>query len=130
MNYRTGRTSRVRLELVRQHGHPRGDPLRAYELVLPLNPDGHIDATSWGDNPSACSIYRIRPGCADAQGILARAPSGRWYFDYRTGGDSTNHQGIRPGDDRFRVGAMIGVNEEDGERRTFRVASVTPVATG
>jgi hypothetical protein len=95
--------------------------------VLPLDPDGHIDATSWSDDPAACSVCHFHGGYPESYGRLARSPHGRWYFDYGTGHDAENHQGIRRGDERFRAGAFVAVNEDDGRMRTFRVISIEPV---
>ena len=128
MHQRTGRTCRLRLELARQVGRPEGDPNTAYELTVPLNPDGHIDATSWQDNPAACRVRRIRPNQPDAAGVLARSPQGRWYFDYHRGHDRDDHQGIRLGDDRFVPEALVCVNEDDGRTHAFRVVSVENLA--
>lgn len=125
MSNRTGKRCELRLELVRQLGHPSGDPGTCYELVLPLNPDSHIDATSWLDNPSSCVVRRRRPGQPDRVGRLARNQHGRWYFDYANDGGAEGDQGIRLGDDRFALGALVGINEDDGKTRTFRVVSVT-----
>ena len=125
MKYRTGSACHVRLDLVRQVGHPGRQETRAYELVVPLNVDGHIDATSWLDDPTACSVHRIDRG-VDEWGVLARTPSGRWYFDFHTGHDADDHCGIVHGDANFHRGAMLRINERDGTSRTFRVTSIEP----
>lgn len=124
MKKRTGRLCKLRLELAREIGHPDGDRDTAYELTLPLDPDGHIDATSWLDDPAACIVRRIRPGKVDATGVLARSPHGRWNFDFRDGHDADDLQGIRFGDDRFVPQAFVGVNEDDGKTHAFRVVSI------
>ena len=127
MHHRTGSTCKLRLELGRQIGSPEGDPHTAYELTVPLNSDGHIDATSWQDNPAACRVRRIRPNRPDAAGVLARSARGRWYFDYHSGHDGDDHQGIRLGDDRFAPQSLVCINEDDGQTHAFRVVSIDPV---
>jgi len=125
MSKRTGRPCRIRMELVRQVGHPAGDGATGYELVLPLDRDGHIDATSWVDDPGACVVRRFRPGLPAAQGTLARAPRGRWYFDYGAGSSAAGHEGLA--EDRLTAGNFIAIVEDDGNLRTYRITSVTPV---
>jgi len=126
MKYRTGRLCRIRMELVAQIGHPRGERATGYELQVPLNPDGHIDATSWLDEPGACHVRCFRRGSVDKNGILARTPRGRWYFDYGSSRDVEHDQ--RLNEDRFIPGQFIPVYEEDGKLRTYRVTSVEAVA--
>ena len=109
-----------RLVDLRYHG-------QGYELTVPLNSDGHIDATSWMDDPAACTVRRIRPGKVDALGALARSAHGRWYFDYASGHDAQDHQGIRFGDDRFAPQALVGINEDDGKTHAFRIVSVDEI---
>ena len=123
MNNRTGEAYHVRLELARERGYPAGDRERGYDLAVPLNHDEHIDATSWCDDPSDCTVRRFRPGEVDALGTLSRTAHGRWYFDYHSGHDAERHQGIRLGDEHFVPGAFVGINEEDGCTHTFRVVS-------
>jgi hypothetical protein len=127
MKSRTGTTCKLRLELAREIGKPEGDRNTAYELVLPLNPDGHIDATSWLDDPVACTVRHIRPGQVDAIGVLARSAHGRWRFDYHSGHDAQDHQGIRFGDDRFVPQAFVGINEDDGRTHAYRVVSIDEI---
>ncbi|MEO8884330.1 MAG: hypothetical protein ABI377_13105 [Devosia sp.] len=123
MKYRTGQPYRICMELL---SHPEGDSVISYELVLPINPDGQIDATSWADDPAACPVRRACEGHAEQRGTLARNPTGRWYFDYGTGHDAEDYQGIRDGYETFRSGALVTINENDGKSRTFRVTSMTP----
>ena len=126
MKNRTGRPCRVRLERVSQLGQPHHDSATGYELMLPLNADGHVDATSWTDNPRACTVQRFRRNRPRIQGLLARTATGRWYFDYGSGKDADHFQGL--GGDRFRVGQFVGICEDDGKLWTYEVTSVDELA--
>jgi len=132
MSYRTGHRCRIRMELVAQLGHLRGDRATGYELVLPLNPDGQIDATSWLDQPQACRVRQFRQGRVERHGVLARTPRGRWYFDYGSGRNAEEGEGLSG--DHFVRGQFIAVAEDDGKLRTYRISSVDaltePAAAG
>ena len=62
--------SKVRLELARDQGFPEGSSDHGYEVVVPLNADGHIDAGEWRDNKSRCAVRRFWDGEPDERGHL------------------------------------------------------------
>lgn len=113
----------VRLELAREPAHPEGDPRHGYELVLPLDGDGHIDAVAWKADRNATSVRRFRAGEEDQVGKLGRKPGGSWFFDYAAG-DADDEPGFRFNDEAFTPGEYVSIREHDGKFHTFRVVSV------
>lgn len=122
---RTGRFSRVTMQRVAGSRPPQGRAGTSYEIDLPLDPDGQIDATSWLDRPDQCRVKRLRDGEAGEVGRLARDAHGRWYFDYGAQEKGGRHRGLTG--DRFHVGQFIGLVEDDGDLQTYRIVSIEPV---
>ena len=123
MKIRTGRACRVRLELVRQVGHAEGNGSQGYDFVVPLNPDGRIDATSWLDDPLRCWVRRFT-GTSEKRGVLSRRRDGRWYFEY---GDAPARDRAGFNRDRIVAGDLLGIVEADDRLRTYRIVSVEPL---
>lgn len=118
-----GSFRKVHLELAREPGQPDGDSGHGYDLLMPLGPDGRIDAVAWKANRAATRVRRFRRNEPDQIGVLARKPGGSWYFDYAAG-DTDNEPGFRFGDEAFVAGEYVSIREQDGRMHTFRVISV------
>jgi hypothetical protein len=111
----------VRLELAREPGHPVGDNSHGYDLMVPLDAEGRIDASV----KAALPVFRVRrflQGGTDAVGRLVRR-RGEWFIDYREG-DDDDEAGFRFGDERFVVGEYVSIRGDDGQMHTFRVTLV------
>ncbi|MDN2566674.1 hypothetical protein N1F89_10610 [Aquibium sp. A9E412] len=112
----------VRMELAREKGHPMGDRGDGYDLVVPLDAEGRLDAAQWKKHQEACRVRRFRPGAEDLIGRLRRKPGGTWYFDYAEGEDD-DEIGFRLGEERFVPGEYVSVRS-DGAMHTFQVTLV------
>lgn len=110
----------VRLLLAREKGHPLGDVEEGYDLLVPLDSDGRLDAAEWKTHQAACRVRRFQPGEEDRIGRLRRKPGGQWYIDYAAGDDET---GFHLGEERFVTGEYISI-EHDGAMHTYQVARV------
>ncbi len=121
-------TSKIRLELARTREHPEGDPRHGYELVAPLDADGHLDMDAWRQQRASCIVHRFAPGAEDEAGRLVHTRGARWAFSYRPG-DEDDEAVFRLTDHRFRIGDYVSITEHDGVTRPFRVVSVRPVPT-
>jgi hypothetical protein len=119
-------TSKIRLELARTKDRPEGDTRHGYELVAPLDPEGHLDVDAWRHQRAACSVHRFAPGAEDEFGRLVHTRGQRWAFSYRPG-DDDDEAVFRLADHRFRVGDYVSITEHDGVTRPFRVVSVRPL---
>lgn len=114
----------VRLELAREAGHPDGDPLHGYHIVVPLDDEGKIAGATYRDFPESCRVHRFRPGTEDAVGHLRHGPGGAWLIDYGNASPAHEEQGFHFRDERFRVGEYVSIREDDGQLHTFKVSEV------
>lgn len=112
----------IRLLLAREKGHPGGERDEGYDILAPLDPDGHLLASEWKSRQAACRVRRFEAGSADRIGRLRRKPGGQWYFDYAEG-DHDDEIGFRFGDERFVVGEYVSI-KAGGKEHTYQVARV------
>ncbi|WP_173933016.1 hypothetical protein [Chelativorans sp. Marseille-P2723] len=112
----------VRLELAREKGHPQGDRAYGYDLVVPLDVDGNLDAEECVKHQANCRVRRFRPGEKDLVGRLRRKPGGQWYLDYGEGEDD-DELGFRFSDERFVTGEYVSILS-DGVMHTYQVKLV------
>ena len=117
----------VRLLLAREAGHPGGDTGHGYDLVLPLDADGRIDAEVFKAYSDKCRVRRFRPDENDAIGKLVHGPGGHWSFDYDDTRSDDDEHGFKFATERFAQGEYISVREDDGEMHTFVVVQVNGV---
>jgi len=118
---------RIRLELARSKEFPGGSAKHGYELVVPLDADGHIDPTLWRKHRDYCRLRRFW-GDEEAVGRLFHKPGGpehaRWVFDYTGKPEYDDESGYRLGAHAFRQGEYVSITDEAGALHTFRVVSV------
>ncbi|MFM8745704.1 MAG: hypothetical protein ACKOED_03435 [Aestuariivirga sp.] len=120
--------SKIRLELARDHDHPKGTGDIGYEFAAPLDGHGKIIPEEWHKHRDHCRVVRFRPNEDDDIGHLVRKPGGSWAFHYDIASDAEDdEQGYRFDDHAFKVGEYVSIREDDG-LRTFRVVRVQPVA--
>ncbi len=118
----TAKFRHVRLLLAREKGHPQGDPDEGYDLLLPLDADGYIDAAEWKLHQEACRVRKFSEDHEDRIGRLRRKPGGQWYFDYEEG-ERDDEIGFRLGEERFVTGEYVSVGSE-GVMHTYQIARV------
>ncbi len=121
---------RVRLELARSKEFPNGSANHGYELVVPLDNEGHIDVALWQNYRENCRVSRFW-GDGEEIGYLLHKPGGpeyaRWVFDYHRTTQHRDEYGYRFGANAFRFGEYVSIQDEAGEIHTFRVVSVSSV---
>jgi hypothetical protein len=83
---------RIRLELAREKGHPRGSASVGYTLVVPLDSNCRIDADLWHQYREFCRVVRFRPDETDGVGHLIRKQGGAFAFRYDIQGDREGSQ--------------------------------------
>jgi hypothetical protein len=113
----------VRLLLAREKGHPEGERGEGYDLLLPLNKDGRLDAHEWKSHQAECRVRHFRADAEDRIGRLRRKPGGQWYFDYAEG-ERDDEIGFHLGDERFVPGEYVSIRSDDGVMHTYQVARV------
>jgi hypothetical protein len=115
----------IRLELARDHDFPNGSRDRGYELVAPLDADGHISADAWRATKDRCRVRRFWAHEPGEVGHLVHKPGGAWAFHYDIHGDAQHDEtGFHLQTHRFAPGEYISIKEQDGVLRTFRVIGV------
>jgi len=100
----------VRLVLAREKDHPVGDTEEGYDLLVPLDDEGRLDAAEWKTHKEVCRVRRFREGEDDLIGLLRRKPGGQWYFDYEEG-DFDDEIGFRLGAERFVTGEYVSIGK-------------------
>jgi hypothetical protein len=118
---------RIRMNLARSTDFPGGSDRHGYELVAPLDADGHIDPGEWHSHRENCRVIRFWAGESDRVGRLVHKPGGnehaRWIFDYDRSRDDDDEAGYRFASHRFVPGEYVTVSDGD-QSHTFRVVSV------
>lgn len=114
----------VRLELAREPGHPEGSRHDGYELVVPLDHEGHLDAEAWRAHKDKCRVGRFTEDGETRAGRLARKPGGQWYIDYEQGSTDDDEAGFRFNEERFVIGEYASIRDEEGKMHTYRIVSV------
>jgi len=121
----------ILLHLARSKEFPEGSRLHGYEIVAPLDVEGHLDASAWKDHRPRCTVRRFWQGEEDERGHLvhrAGGPSGAtWTFDYNPASADDDEAGFRLESHVITTGEYVSIRDDDGEMHTFKVAKVSPV---
>lgn len=114
---------KIRLELARTPEFPDGSARHGYEIVAPLDGNGHVDVESWRDDKKACTVRRFWADEDDEVGRLVHTRHRTWAFSYAPGEDD-DEPIYRLQDHVFRVGEYVSITEHDGVTRPFRVVDI------
>lgn len=113
----------VYLELGRTADFPEGSSNRGYEIVVPIDTDGHLDVDAWRANRAKCTVRRFWPGEPDREGELIHTRHRTWAISYEPGEDDDcpffhleSH--LLTEDD------YVTITEEDGQARPYRIARI------
>ncbi len=121
---------RIRLQLARSKEFPSGSARHGYEIVAPLDDQGHIDAEEWNRQRAACQVRRFWGAEGDEIGHLVHKPGGaehaRWMLHYGGVSDWDEEAGYRFGAHKFSVGEYVSIRGHDDELHTFVVAATEP----
>ncbi|QIG48898.1 hypothetical protein G5V57_14895 [Nordella sp. HKS 07] len=115
--------SKIRLRLAREPDYPQGSQQHGYDLVVPLDRNGRIDAAQWKSHRDLCRVVHYRSDEEHDIGHLVRQPGGQWKFRYDIQGDEEEAAGYHFADERFTVGEYVSLIEDDGTH-TYRVVTV------
>ena len=116
------------LHLARGPGFPAGSTAHGYDIVAPLQADGHLDAKVWKEKRSLCRVRRFWNGEPDQVGTLVHRPGGRgganWRIDYDASREDDDESGFRLDAHRFCENEYVSIRDRSGDTHTFKVASV------
>lgn len=118
---------KVRLELARTKEFPDGSAARGYELVLPLDDNGHLDEAAWRETRARYVVRRFWDGEPDEHGHLIHTRRRVWAFSYAPGKDDDTPV-FSLASHVFKNGEYISIREQDGETQTFRIVRVAPLS--
>jgi hypothetical protein len=112
----------VKLLLAREKGRPEGGRDEGYDLLVPLDQNGHLDGREWKTHHEFCRVRHFTEAGDARVGRLRRKPGGQWYFDY-VEGDRDDEVGFRLGEERFVTGEYVSI-KSNGAMHTYQVARV------
>jgi hypothetical protein len=126
---------RVRLELARDPDFPDGSRDHGYDLIIPLDGDGHISLAGWKADRDHARVRRFWGRDAEMIGHVVHKPGGTggiWAFRYDIrapqltgdGEDLPDEAGFHFETHLFKPGEYVSIRELDGSMRTFRVQTV------
>ena len=96
---------RITLNLARSKTAPEGSSLNRYEIIAPLDGEGHLDATTWKDRRKDCTVLRVN-GHERKSGLLVHKHGGAggatWMVDYNASMEADDEAGYRLGSHRDR----------------------------
>jgi len=114
---------RIRLELARCKDFPEGSHAHGYDLIAPLDDEGHLNAEEWREAKSRCTVRRFWGDEEEQHGHLRHVGRG-WHFHY-DGLDTDDDEPLFKLDRHALLeGEYISVLEEDEEMMPFRIVSV------
>jgi len=115
---------RIRLELARTPNFPGGSSQHGYDLIAPLNVDGHVDIEAWRHDRALCKVTRFGGATPEEHGQPVHR-HGVWGFEY---GKYNDEEELFFNLDRHAVapGSYVTLTERDGNQYPFRVIEVTP----
>jgi hypothetical protein len=114
---------KVRLELARTPEFPEGNSACGYEMVLPLDNEGRLDADEWRCHRGACTVKRFWEQAKEEHGALIHSRHRTWAFSYAAG-EEDDEPLFRLESHRIVPDEYVSVTEHDGVTRPFRVVSV------
>ena len=121
----------IRLELARSREFPSGSARHGYDILAPLDKNGHIDPEEWRKHRGECRVRRFWAGEDDVVGHLLHKAGGaehaHWTFEYGGEAAADEEAGYRFGLHAFLPGEYVSIRDDDGEFHTFVVKSVEPV---
>ena len=121
----------IRLQLARSKAFPSGSDRHGYDLIAPLDENGHIDPELWRRHQKECRVRRFWANEEDAIGLLVHKPGGaehaRWMFEYGARSNEDSEPGYRFGAHTFAVGEYVSIYDHGGQLHAFKVTSVEPL---
>jgi len=116
----------IHLVMARNKEFPEGNVRRGYDILAPLDAEGHLDKAAWKKSPSSCTVVRFWDGERSELGYLVHHPKGGWLFDYDPAGDGDDEVGFRLSSHIFKPGEYISIRDHGAdELHTFVISTVT-----
>jgi hypothetical protein len=121
----------ITLHLARSKEHPKGMAGIGYDIVAPLDADGHLDAALWKSMRDRCEVVRFQGGL-EQRGRLVHRQGGTggatWVIDYDATRADDDEAGYRLDTHRFVTGEYVSLRDGADEMHTYKVVDVAPLA--
>ncbi len=121
------------LHLARTHERPEGDPECGYEIVVPIDANGHLDPEEWRKNRSLCRVRKFWRGENDQHGLFVHHPGGHDGATWKVicgitnkPGQYESESGVRFDGHLFSNGEYVSFRDEDGGTQTYKIAHIIP----
>ena len=118
----------ISLTLARSKDFPNGSSQIGYDLIAPLDSNGHIDLAAWKKHRTACTVRYFSTTEESKSGLLVHkaggAEHGRWVFDYNAAREDDDEAGFMFGHHVFAPGEYVSISDAGGTVHTFVVKSV------
>jgi hypothetical protein len=118
---------RITLHLARTPEYPEGSATHGYEIIAPLDREGHLDGHAWREERAKCHVRRFWIGQPDRLGRLVHRAGGShgatWAIDYDDGSDR-EEKGYHLDTHRFAEGEYVSIRDHAGEPIPFKVVAL------
>ena len=121
---------RIRLEIARDPEFPNGSRNHGYDLIMPLDKNGHVSLAGWKADRDHCRVRRFWGHEAELIGHVVHKPGGTggiwaFHYDIRSTVEAAHDEaGFHFETHVFKPGEYVSIREHDGRLRTFRVENV------
>ena len=120
----------ITLHLARTPEYPEGSASHGYEIVAPLNREGHLNANLWQKARRRCHVLRFWAGEPDRIGRLIHKAGGQggatWVIDYDDNEPDAEEQGYHLNTHRFVEGEYVSIRDHrTGEPIPFKVVALS-----
>ncbi|MCB1590868.1 MAG: hypothetical protein KDI90_00315 [Alphaproteobacteria bacterium] len=114
---------KIVLELARTQDFPQGSNECGYEIVAPLDDEGHLDTENWQKNKDKCTVRRFWINENDQKGHLVHHRGNHWAIQYEN--KSLDEEPIFRFDKHiFSEGEYISITEHDETQMPFKIVQV------
>ncbi len=121
----------VTLHLARSPDYPEGSDQHGYNILAPLDGEGHIDQARWKRNKELCIAMRFWAGEPNRYGRLRHRAGGEggatWVIDYDAATSDDDEAGYKLDRHHFAIGEYLTLGGDHGAH-TFRVANMIDAA--
>lgn len=114
---------KITLELARTQNYPQGSSECGYEILAPLDAQGHLDTEIWKTRKENCTVRRFWKNEDDQRGHLVHHRGNHWAIEYEN--DNVNEEPIfRFNKHVFAEGEYITITEHDETQMPFKIVSI------
>lgn len=123
---------RITLHLGRTAAHPEGSSRDGYDIIAPVDGEGHLDVNAWRAERERCRVRRFRVGEPDRHGWLVHRAGGaggsHWQIDYDDQSSADDESAFKLDRHTIAVGEYLSIRGADDEFEPFRIVAIAPVA--